>query len=84
MKTEFLKIMRVTPLFFFLQKECMEKCGIKPTMPGQLADEENDPHGHHHHPSLSPEEVSSACFMTIEYPYLFTPNYPIKKGGRPC
>ena len=54
-------------------------------MPGELADEENDPHGHHHHhhPSLSPDEVSSACFMTIEYPYLFTPNYPIKKGRTP-
>ena len=75
MENEFIKIMRVTPLFFFLQKECMEKCGMKPTRPGMLADEENDPHGHHHHhPSWSPEEVSSACFMTIEYPYLFTPN----------
>ena len=62
----FLKIMRVTPLFFFFQKECMEKCGIMPTMPGKLADEENDPRRHyHHHPSLSPEAVSSACFITI-------------------
>ena len=67
MESEFIKIMRVTPLFFFLQKECMEKCGMKPTRPGELADEENDPHGHHHHhyPSVSPEVVSSACFITI-------------------
>ena len=60
METELSTVMRVTPLvFFFLQKECMEKCGVKTTMPGKLADEENDPHHHHHHhPSVSPEEVS--------------------------
>ena len=47
----------------FLQKQCMEKCGIKrPTMPGKLADEENDPR---RHPSLPPNKVSSACFMTF-------------------
>ena len=60
MEIAFIKITRVTLLCFFLQKECMEECGMKPTMPGKLADEENDPHDHHdhHHPSWSPEEVS--------------------------
>jgi len=63
MEAKFIKIMGVTPLFFFLQKKCMKKC-MKPAMPGELADEENDPH-HHHHPSLPPRVVSSACFITI-------------------
>ena len=65
METDLIKIMRVMPLFFFLQKECGEKCGIKrPTMPGELADEENDPRRHHPHPSLPPEVVGSACSIT--------------------
>jgi len=63
MEAKFMKIMGVTSLFFFLQKKCMKKC-MKPTMPGELADEENDPR-HHHHPSLPPAVVSSACFITI-------------------
>jgi len=66
METKFMKIMRVTPLFIILQKECMEECGVNPTKPGELADEENDPHHHHHHrPSLPPAVVISACFITI-------------------
>lgn len=77
-----MKLMRVTPLFFFLQKKCMEKCK-KPTMPGVLADEENDPHHHENHPSLPPNVVSSACFIAILYLYSLAPNYPMKKGGRP-
>lgn len=74
--------MRVTPLFFFLQKKCMEKCK-KPTMPAVLADEENDPHHHENHRSLPPNVVSSACFIAILYLYSLAPNYPMKKGGRP-
>ena len=65
MEAEFIEIMRVTPLFFFLQKECMEKCGRKPTMPAELADEENGPYRHHRRLFFSPEVVSSACFSTI-------------------
>ena len=38
----------------------MEKCGVKPTMPVELADEENDPHRHHHRPSFPPKVASSA------------------------
>lgn len=75
--------MRVTPLFFFLQKKCMGKCK-KATMPGELVEEENDPHHRQHHPSLPPNAVSSACFIAISYPYSFAPNYPMKKGGRLC
>ena len=82
MGTKFVKIMRVRPLFFFLQKKCMEKCGVKPTMAGELADEKNDPyHRHyHHHPSLPPDAVSSACLKTMLYLYSLAPNYPMKKG----
>ena len=62
MEIAFIKITRVTLLFFFLQKECMGKCSVKSTMSGKLADEENDPYCHHHHhhhrPSLPPEVVS--------------------------
>ena len=41
----------------------MKKClGEHPTLPGKLADEENDPR-HHHRPSFSPDVVSSVCFI---------------------
>jgi len=73
-----MKIMRVTPFLSFLRKQCMKNCGIKPTMPGELADEENDPC--QLHPSLPPDVVSSACFINIQYLYSFAPNYPMKKG----
>ena len=84
METEFITIMRVTPLFFFLQKECMEKCGVKPTMRGELDDKENDPRRHHHHidPSLSPEAAGSACFMTW-ISVLGHSKLPDKEGGAP-
>ena len=79
LETEVFKIVIVTPLLFGLQKECLEKCGIKPTMLRKLADEVNDPSRHHHH--HLPEVVSSACFITvIWYIYSFTPNYSLKKG----
>ena len=56
---------------------------MKPTKPGELADEENDPRAHrdNHHPSLPPKVVSSACFVAVFYFHSFVPNYPIKKGG---
>jgi len=73
-----MKIMRVTPFLSFLRKQCMKNCGIKPTMPGELGDEENDPY--QHHPSLPPDVVSSAYFINIQYLYSFAPNYPMKKG----
>ena len=79
LETEVFKIVIVTPLLFGLQKECLEKCGIKPTMLRKLADEVNDPSRHHHH--HLPEVVRSACFITvIWYIYSFTPNYSLKKG----
>ena len=50
---------------FIFQRECMKKClGEHPTLPGKLADEENDPR-HHHRPSLSPDVVSSVCFISL-------------------
>ena len=72
-------LMRFTPLFSFLQMECIEECGITPpTTPGKLADEENNPPRRHHH--RSPQQVSSACFLTTQYIYMYTLNYSIKRA----
>ena len=71
MEAKLMKIMEVIPLFFLLQKKCLKKC-LKPTVPGELADEENDPH-HHSHPSLPPAVVSLAFLIIIKCFYSFAP-----------
>ena len=80
-KTKFIKIVRATRSFFFPQNKCKEKCGIKPTMPGELSDEQNDPQQYNHAPCSPPDEVSSACLITNYYFYSFAPNYQMKNRG---
>ncbi|XP_020628821.1 forkhead box protein B2-like [Orbicella faveolata] len=73
-------IMRVTPLFFFLQKKCMGKCK-KATMPGELVEEENDPHHRQHHPSLPPN-AKKCIHECHEEHKLSKPPPPPKEPGR--
>lgn len=75
METKFMKTMRVTPLLcFLLQKKCIRKCleeykpSNMPTIPDELADEENDPvrpPSGSPRPSFPPPMVSSVCFIIV-------------------
>lgn len=73
METNFVKTVRVT-VCFLLQKECIRKCHEEykpsnmPTIPDELADEENDPvrrPSGSPRPSFPPPMVSSVRFIIV-------------------
>lgn len=70
METNLVETMTVTLLLCFLfQGKCIKKClekyrpSHRPTMPGKVADEKNDPR-RRPHPTFGPLVVNSVCFIT--------------------